>query len=86
MKANRRRRRRPDPLATVMGVEAVLEELGASLPGLIPGSQKGLSSLLNSVRGLYSREHSLTNRGRPPRYSRGRLPRWGRSTSRRMSV
>jgi hypothetical protein len=74
MKANRRRSRRVDPLATAAKVGAVLEDLGASLPDLIPRSGKTLSSLLNSVRGLYTRPHSRSNRGKDTRYAHERLP------------
>ena len=75
MKATRRRARRPDPLASAAAVEAVLELLRASLPGLIPPSRKDLSSLLNSVRGLYMRRPTETKRGRPARYTREHLLR-----------
>ncbi len=75
MRATRRRTRRTDPLASASAVEAVLNELHSSLPDLIPRSHKNLSSLLNSVRGLYSRQPSETKRGRPPRYTREQLLR-----------
>jgi hypothetical protein len=75
LKATRRRTRRPDPLASAGSVEAVLERLSASLPDLIPRSRKNLSSLLNSVRGLYMRQPSETRRGRPARYTREQLLR-----------
>jgi hypothetical protein len=75
LKANRRRSRRTDPLASMAAVEAVLASLRTSLPDLIPRSQKGLSSLLNSVRGLYMRQPSESNRGRPARYTREQLLR-----------
>jgi hypothetical protein len=75
LKATRRRTRRPDPLASAAAVEAVLNSLRASLPALIPRSHKNLSSLLNSVRGLYVRQPSETKRGRPARYSREELLR-----------
>jgi hypothetical protein len=75
LKATRRRTRRPDPLASSTGVEAVLDSLRASLPELIPRSHKNLCSLLNSVRGLYLRQPSETKRGRPPRYTREQLLR-----------
>ena len=75
MKATRRRTRRPDPLGSVAAVEAVLEGLRTSLPDLIPRSHKNLSSLLNSVRGLYVRQPSETKRGRPALYSREELLR-----------
>jgi hypothetical protein len=73
LKATRRRTRRPDPLASAGAVEAVLEQLNAALPDLIPQSHRNLCSLLNSVRGLYMRQPSETNRGRPARYTREQL-------------
>lgn len=75
MKANRRRTRRLDPLASAAAVEALLTSLRTSLPDLIPASQKHLSSLLNSVRGLYMRQPSESKRGRPARYTREELLR-----------
>ena len=75
MKATRRRARRADPLASAEGVGRVLEHLRGSLPELIPRSHKNLSSLLNSVRGLYMRRPSESNRGRPTRYAREQLLR-----------
>lgn len=73
LKANRRRTRRPDPLASAAAVEAVLDSLRTSLPELIPRSHKNLLSLLNSVRGLYMHQPSETKRGRPARYTREQL-------------
>lgn len=75
MKATRRRTRRPDPLASAGAVESVLASLRTSLPEFIPSSHKNLSSLLNSVRGLYMRPATETNRGRPARYTREQLLR-----------
>lgn len=75
MKATRRRTRRADPLASSEGVTRVLEQLRSSLPDLIPRSHRNLSSLLNSVRGLYMRQPTETKRGRPPRYTREQLLR-----------
>ncbi|MDT5271184.1 MAG: hypothetical protein QOH49_3370 [Acidobacteriota bacterium] len=75
MKANRRRTRRPDLLASSEGVERVLEQLHNSLSDIIPRSHKKLSSLLNSVRGLYMRQPTESNRGRPARYTREQLLR-----------
>lgn len=75
MKATRRRTRRPDPLGSVAAVEAVLDSLRAALPDLVPRSHKNLTSLLNAVRGLYMRQPSESNRGRPPRYTREELLR-----------
>lgn len=73
LKATRRRTRRIDTLASAEGVERVLDALRASLPDIIPRSRKKLSSLLNSVRGLYSRQPTDGKRGRPSRYSREEL-------------
>lgn len=75
MKITKRRTRRVDPLASAEGVRLVLEHLRSSLPELIPRSHKGLSSLLNSVRGLYMRQPSESNRGRPARFAREQLLR-----------
>jgi hypothetical protein len=65
LKATRRRTRRADPLAFAEGIERVLEHLRSSLPELRPRSHKSLSSLLNSVRGLYMRKPAESKRGRP---------------------
>jgi len=75
LKATRRRTRRTDPLASAAAVESVLAQLRTSLPELIPSSHKQLSSLLNSVRGLYTRPSVESNRGRPSRYTREQLLR-----------
>jgi hypothetical protein len=75
LKVNRRRTRRPDPLASARAVEEILATLRTSLPDLIPRSHKSLSSLLNSVRGLYMRQPTETKRGRPARYTREQLLR-----------
>jgi hypothetical protein len=75
LKATRRRTRRLDPLASVEGVESILASLRSSLPDLIPRSHKSLSSLLNSVRGLYMRHPTESKRGRPARYTREELLR-----------
>src|SRR5206468_44453 len=47
----------------------------STLPEIIPRSHKNLSSLLNSVRGIYMRQPSETGRGRPARYTREELLR-----------
>jgi hypothetical protein len=53
----------------------MLDSLRNALPDIVPRSRKNLSSLLNSVRGLYSRQPTSTNRGRPARYTREQLLR-----------
>src|SRR5205085_5175431 len=73
--ATRRRTRRTDPLASADAVGRVLERLRSALPEIIPRSHKNLSSLLNSVRGIYTRQPSETKRGRPARYTREELLR-----------
>ena len=73
LKATRRRARQIDPLASAESVGRVLEQLRASLPDIIPRSHKKLSSLLNSVRGLYMREPTQSKRGRPSRHPREQL-------------
>ena len=75
MKAAKRRTRRADPLASAEGIGRVLEQLRGSLPELIPRSHKSLSSLLNSVRGIYMRQPAESKRGRPARYAREQLLR-----------
>ena len=75
MKATRRRARRLDPLASPEAVARVLDTLRSTLPDLIPRQQKPLVSLLNSVRGLYSRGPAVGRRGRPPRHAREELLR-----------
>jgi hypothetical protein len=75
LKVTKRRARRADPLASAEGVGRVLEHLRSSLPELIPLSHKSLSSLLNSVRGLYMRQPSESNRGRLARFAREQLLR-----------
>jgi hypothetical protein len=75
LKASRRRTRRPDPLASAPAIERLLDSLRDSLPDLVPRSPKQLSSLLNSVRGLYMRQPGESGRGRPPRYTREQLLR-----------
>jgi hypothetical protein len=75
LKATKRRTRRPDPLASAGAVEAILASLRTSLPDIILRSHKDLSSLLNSVRGLYMRQPTETKRGRPARYTREQLLR-----------
>jgi hypothetical protein len=75
MRATRRRARKTDPLASARAVEAVLRSLRASLPEIIPKSNKALTSMLQAVRSLYARSATDTKRGRPGRFPRENLLR-----------
>lgn len=75
MRATRRRTRKPDSLASGHAVEAVLRSLRASLPEIIPNSNKALLSMVQSVRGIYARPTTDTKRGRPGRFPREHLLR-----------
>lgn len=73
MRANKRRTRKTDPLASTHAVEAVLRSLRSSLPETIPNSYKALLQLLQAVRGLYARPTTDSKRGRPSRFPRETL-------------
>ncbi len=73
MNSSRRRPRKPDPLASVGAVEAVLDSLRTSLPDIIPRTKKDLLRMLQAVRGLYLRQPTDTKRGRPARFPRESL-------------
>jgi hypothetical protein len=73
MRSNRRRARRPDPLASVSAVQGILDHLASSLPDIIPRSHTNLISMLQSVRNLYARPATDTKRGRPSKFSREEL-------------
>lgn len=75
MSPARRRTRRPDPLASVVAVNVILDSLRSSLPDIIPQSQKNLLRMLQAVRGLYLRQPTDTKRGRPARFPREHLLR-----------
>lgn len=75
MSPTRRRSRRLDPLASTNAVEAVLDSLRSSLSEIIPQSQKSLLRMLRAVRGLYMRQPTGTNRGRPACFPRKDLLR-----------
>lgn len=70
MRANRRRARKRDSLASGQAVEEVLERLRSSLPDNIPKSHKDLQRMLQAVRGLYARPTTDSKRGRPGRFPR----------------
>lgn len=73
MRATRRRRREPDPLATPEAVRSVCQALRERMPDLIPSSEKQLLCFLYAVRHVERRPATDTKRGRPPRWPRERL-------------
>ena len=73
MRTTRRRIRKDDPLATAVGVRAVLEDLRSRLPGLIPNTDKQLFSLLNAVRHVGRRSATASGKGRPGHWERETL-------------
>lgn len=73
MRANRRRHRRPDPLARPEAIRSVFERLRDMLPGIIPKSEKHLIKMLNAVRHIERHPASDTKRGRPSSWKRNDL-------------
>jgi hypothetical protein len=73
MRATRRRRRTPDPLATPEAVRAVCQALRERMPDTIPRSEKHLVRFLFAVRHVERRPASDTRRGRPSRWPREKL-------------
>lgn len=73
MRANRRRQRRPDPLAHPDAIRMILIHLRDRLPDIIPTSEKQLSRMLNAVRNIERHPASDTRRGRPSRWRRDDL-------------
>lgn len=75
MRANRRRQRKPDPLAHPEAIRSVFESLRNQLPDVIPQGEKHLIKLLNAVRNVERHPASDTKRGRPSRWKRTDLTR-----------
>lgn len=73
MRATRRRRREPDPLASPEAVRSVCRALRERMPDLIPSSEKHLLRFLYAVRHVERRPATDTKRGRPPRWPREKL-------------
>lgn len=73
MRANRRRQRKPDPLAHPEAIRSVFENLRSLFPSVIPQSEKHLIKLLNAVRNVERRPSSDTQRGRRSRWKRSDL-------------
>lgn len=70
MKATRRRTRKSDPLAASEAVRAIVEQLRASLPEIIPRRDKDLVRMLRAVRHTQRYPATDTKRGRPSRWGR----------------
>lgn len=94
MRANYRRQRLPDPLASPEAVHHVIAQLRAAEPELIPRRDKDLVSMLHALRHVQRYTASDTKRGRPGRWPREDLLKVGtrladildRETSSRISV
>lgn len=73
MRATRRRRREPDPLASPEAVRSVCRVLREQMPDIIPSSEKHLLRFLYAVRHVERRPTTDTRRGRPSRWPREKL-------------
>lgn len=73
MRANYRRQRRPDPLASPAAVRAVMERLRSALPEIIPRRENDLVRMLRAVRHVNRYPATDTKRGRPGRWKREEL-------------
>ncbi len=73
MKATRRRRREPDPLASPDAVRRICHLLRERMPDAIPSSEKHLARFLFAVRHVERRPATDTKRGRPSRWPREKL-------------
>lgn len=73
MRATRRRRREPDPLASPASVRAVCRLLRDRMPDTIPASENQLARFLFAVRHVERRPATDTKRGRPSRWPREKL-------------
>src|SRR5437868_4881167 len=70
MRANRRRQRKPDPLAHPEAIRSIFEKLRGLLTDIIPKSEKYLIKMLNAVRNIERHSVSDTKRGRPSHWER----------------
>jgi hypothetical protein len=73
VRVTRRRKRKPDLLASPTAVYDVCVRLRERLPDLIPAQKRELMRFLYAVRHVERRPASDTKRGRPPRWPRERL-------------
>jgi hypothetical protein len=70
MRANRRRKRQSDPLASPEAVQSIFAQLRAALPAIIPKRDKDLIRMLRAVRHIHRYAATDTKRGRPSRWKR----------------
>lgn len=77
MRANRRRQRKADPLASPQAVQSIIECLRSALPEIIPHENKELLRLLRAARHAQRYPATDTRRGRPSRWKREDLLRVG---------
>ncbi|MGB7922534.1 MAG: hypothetical protein WCF57_04760 [Pyrinomonadaceae bacterium] len=70
MRATYRRQRKADPLSSTEAVRAILDQLRAALPDLIPQRDKELVRMLRAVRHIHRYSASDTKRGRPSPWKR----------------
>lgn len=75
LKANYRRRRTTDALASPDAVRVVISQLREHLPEMIPAGEKSTVSMLNAVRHIERRTATDTNLGRPSRWDQKDLKR-----------
>ena len=70
MRANLKRLRRKDPLASPHAVQSVLAQLRSALPQIIPRTDKDLIRMLRAARHIQKYSASETKRGRPSNWKR----------------
>lgn len=70
MRATYRRQRKFDPLASPESVRAIIDQLRAALPDIIPYRDKDFVRILRAVRHIHRYSASDTKRGRPGRWKR----------------
>jgi hypothetical protein len=75
MKANRRRQRHHDQLASPEAIHSVFKQLRVALPEIIPQKEKELIRLLRAARHIQRYLATDTKRGRPGRWRREDLLR-----------
>jgi hypothetical protein len=70
LRATYRRQRKADPMASPESVRAIIDQLRAALPEIIPHKDKDLVRMLRAVRHIHRYPASDTKRGRPSYWKR----------------